>query len=335
MLVQTMTTPAINDLLKKSFIKGSQHTTAGDVRSLFHKETGSWESASKRIYEMDRERFATVKVEGQNSRQRKIAQGYFKDVTRKTISVTRKVTGEAYKALVAHKLSEMAVQTGKDVIDRIELDMANFIGYGTTASHTDMTGFTVDTTTGDGRSLFNTGHTLKNSATTYSNLITGAPSLSEDAMELAEDYFNYNVMDNFGQRISMTPNTIITTRKATMVNRVRRLLGSMSPESIEGVANANAGVTNTYKSAYRHLVVEFDVNTMNVTDASKSFWWMLAALGTNPETSLQAYYCSWQSPMVAPVEIDQDAWVMSYTGRAVYGISALSGRGIALAQATA
>jgi len=334
MLVQTMTTPAVNDLVRKSFIKGAQHATAGDVRKMFHKETGSWESASKRLHEVDRERFASVKVEGQNSKQRRIAQGYYKDVTRKTISVTRKVSGEAYKALSAHKLADMAIKTGKDVVDRIELDMANFIGYGTASSYTDMDGFTVDTTTGDGLSLFNASHTLKNSSTTYSNIVSGAPSLSEDAMEIAEDFFNYSVLDNFGQRLSMKPNTIVTSRKATMVNRVRRLLGSMSPEAIEGTANANSGVMNTYKSAYRHLVVEFDVDALNVTDSNKSFYWYLASLGNDPETSFQAYYVSWQSPMVAPVEIDQDAWVLSYTARACYGISALSGRGICVSQAT-
>lgn len=333
MLVQTMTTPAINDLVKKSFVKGT-HQTAGDVRKVFHKETGSWESASKRIYEFDRERFAGVKLEGQNSKQRRVAQGYYKDVERKTISVTRKVSGEAYKALTAHKLAQYSIQSGKDVVDRIELDMANFIGYGDSASYTDMDGFTVDTTTGDGLSLFNASHTLKNSSTTYSNIVSGAPSLSEDAMEIAEDFFSYSVLDNFGQRLSMKANTIITTRKATMVNRVRRLLGSMSPEAIEGTANANAGVLNTYKAAYRHIVVEFDVTSLNVTNSAKSFYWMLAALGNDPETTFQAWYCSWLSPQVAPVEIDQDAWVLSYTARACYGIAALSGRGICISKAT-
>lgn len=198
-----------------------------------------------------------------------------------------------------------------------------------------MSGHTVDTTTGDGLSLFNNAHTLKFSTTTYSNIISGAPSFSESALEDAEDYFNYNVLDNFGQRMSMSPNTIITSRKATMVNRVRRLLGSMAPESIGGTANANSGVKNTYKAAYTHLVVDFDVDALNVTDSTKSFWWMLAALGSSPESSFQAYYCSWLSPTTAPVEIDQDAWTLNFVGRAVYGIAALSGRGICVSKANA
>jgi hypothetical protein len=333
MLVQSMSMPAIQDLAKKSFVKGLSKP-AGDVRRLFHRETGDWSSAAKRIVEVDRERYASVKAEGQNSKQRRVAQGYTKDVIRKTISVTRKLSGEAVKALEAHGLAKFSMGVGEDVVDRIELDMTNFIGYGVASSYTDMDGVTVDTTTGDGLSLFNALHTLKYTAVTYSNIVTGAPSLSESSLELAQDYFNYNVLDNFGQKVSMNPNTLITTRKATMVNRATRLLKSSSPEKIAGTANANDGVVNTYREAFTHLIVEFDVDAKNITDTSKSFYWMLAALGSDPATSLQAYYVSWMSPTTAPVEIDQDAWVMSQTGRAAYGLGALSGRGICVSQAT-
>lgn len=334
MLVTSMTMPAVQDLAKKSFTKGT-HKPAGDVRRIFHRADGDWSSSSKRIVEVDRERFASVKVEGQKSKQRRVAQGYSKDVIRKTISVNRTLSGEAAKALDAHGLGKFSMSVGADVVDRIELDMANFIGYGNAASYTDMDGFIVDTTTGDGLSLYNALHTLKNSAGTYSNIITGAPSFSESSLEDAEDYFNYNVLDNFGQRYTMNPNTIITSRKASMVNRVRRLLNSTAAPTVGGTANANSAITNVNKDAYTHIVVDFDVDAKNVTNSAKSFWWMLAALGSDPDMSFQAYYCSWMSPMTAPVEIDQDAWVLSQTGRAAYGIAAVSGRGICVSLATA
>lgn len=333
MLVSTMTIPATNDLIQKAFVKES-FREAGDVRRIFHKETGDWSSQDKRIQEVDRERFAERKVEGQSSVQRGVSQGYFKDIRRNTISVTRLVSGEAYKALTAHKLAQYATQTSADVIDKIELDMRNFLGYGTSTSYTDNGGFTVDTTVGDGLALFSTVHTLKNSATTYSNILSGAPAFSESALESAEDYFSYNVLDNNGQRITMKPNTIITSEKATMKNRVARTFGSMSPEAIEGTANANSGVQNTYKNKYKHLVVEFDITALNVSDSTKSFNWYLAALGGMPETSFQAYYVSWLSPQVAPAEINQDKWTLSYTARAAYGIGAVSGKGILISQAT-
>lgn len=328
-----MKTPAVNDLIMKSFVK-EVHRDASDVRKVFHKKTAEWTSKFKRIQEVDRERFAEEKVEGQKSAQRGISEGYYKEIRRKTISVTRIVSGENYKALTAHDLAQYATSTATDVVDKIELDMRNFIGYGDSASYTDNGGFTIDTTVGDGNPVFHTAHTLKNSSTTYSNILSGAPSFSESSMDSAVDYFTYNVRDNNGQRIKMKPNTIITTSKAVMMNRVARLLGSMSPEAIEGTANANAGVKNTYKGKYQHLVVDFDVTALDEPDTTKSYYWLLAALGGMPETSFQAYYISWLSPQVAPAEIDQDAWTLSYTGRACYGIGAVSGKGALLVKAT-
>jgi len=327
-----MAVPAVQDLIKKSFVKEVMRP-GGDVRQIFHKETGDWSVDRKRVQEMDRERFAEQKVQGETSVQKGVAEGYYKEIIRKTISVTRLVSGEAYKALTAHKLAEYATSTASDVVGKIELDMRNFIGkIGT--SFVDNGGFTINTTTGDGQDVFDTGHTLKNSSTTYSNILSGAPSFSETALESAEDFFSYNVMDNYGMRIKMKPNTIITSPAATMVNRVARLLGSSSPEAIEGTGNSNAGVKNTYKGKYKHLVVDFDVTALDVADSTLKFFWYLAALGGMPETSFQAYYVSWLSPMVATPEINQDKWILSYTGRAAYGIGAVSGKGILVSQAT-
>lgn len=329
-----MTVPAIQDLIKKSFMTSVAREAAA-VRQVFHKDTGDWTVSVKRVQEVDRERFAEQKAEGQASAQRGIAQGYYKDIARKTVSVTRVVSGEAYQALKAHKLAEYAMNSGNDVVDKIELDMRNFLGYATGAtSYVDNGGYTIDLTVGDGLSLFSSSHTLKYSATTYSNILSGNPVLTNAGLEAAEDFFAYNVMDNFGQRLSMKPNTIITSEKAIMKNRVARILRSDAPESIAGTANANSGVFNTYKNKYRHLVVEFDVTSTNATNSNLSFYWFLASLGGSEETSLQAWYISWMSPMVAAAEVNQDKWTLSYTARACYGIGAVSGKGIVVSKAT-
>jgi hypothetical protein len=329
-----MTLPAIQDLVKKSFVKET-HKSGGDVRMLFMPKNGSWESSSIRIHEVDRERFAEQKVEGQKSAQRGVSQGYYKDISRKTISITRKTSGEASNALTAHDLAVWAQSVAKDVVDKIELDMRNFLGYATGAtSYVDNGGFTIDLTVGDGFSVFHTAHTLKQTSTTYSNILSGNPSLSESSMESAEDYFNYNVMDNYGQRVEMKPTHIITANKATMKNRVARLLRSSAPESIEGTGNDNPGIKNTYQDKFKHLVIEFDVNSLNATDSTKSFYWFLAALVGLPEERFQAYYVRWLRPTVAPAEVDQDAWVVSATARACYGLGAVSGKGILAIKAT-
>lgn len=336
-LISTYTTSALQDLIKKSFmaqVYGSPMDA--DVRQLFIKDTQDWTQSLKRIMEIDRQRFAEQKMEGQASAQRGIGQGYYKDISRKTISITRKVSGEEYQALEAHKLSQYAMDTAKDVIDKIQLDMRNFIGYATAGtSYVDNGGFTIDLTMGDGLSLFSTVHTLKYSSTTYSNIISGAPSLSNTSLETAEDFFSYNVLDNYGQRMSMKANTLVISKKAIMQNRAKRIFGSNAPESIAGTANANAGVENTYKNKYTILTVEFDVDAFNVTNSALSYYWFLACLGGAPEDSLQLYYISWMSPMVAPAEIDQDKWLLSYTGRAAYGLGGVSGRGMTVAKATA
>ncbi len=334
MLISTMTTPAVQDLVKKSFVQGAKKD-AGAIRKVFHPENQDWSTKYKRIQEFDRERLAEQKLEGQASAQRGVAEGYNKQMTRKTISITRKVSGEEYLALKAHDLAENVTGVAEDIVDKIELDMRNFIGIGTGSSYTDNGGFTVDTTVGDSLSLFNSTHTLKNSSTTYSNILSGAPAFSESAMESAEDYFAYNITDNYGKRQTIKPNTIITADKATMKNRVIRLLKSIAPESIEGSSNSNSGVKNTYGDKYQHLVVEFDVTALDVTDSTKSFNWYLASLGGSPRKSFQAYYVKWLSPMVAPAEVNQDAWTLSYTARSAYAIGAVSGKGILLVQATA
>ncbi len=334
MLISTMSTPAVQDLVRKSFIQGAKKD-AGAIRKVFHPDSQTWDTKYKRIQEFDRERLAEQKLEGQASAQRGVAEGYNKQLTRKTISITRKVSGEEFLALKAHKLAENVTGVAEDIIDKIELDMRNFIGIGTSSSYTDNGGFTVDTTVGDGLSLFNSTHTLKNSTVTYSNILSGAPAFSESAMESAEDYFAYNITDNYGKRQTIKPNTIITADKATMKNRVIRLLKSISPEKIEGTANSNANVKNTYGDKYQHLVVEFDVTALDITDSSKSFNWYLASLGGSPRKSFQAYYIKWLSPMVAPAEHDQDKWTMSFTARSAYAIGAVTGKGILLVQATA
>lgn len=326
--------PGTQDLIRKSF-QTSTYATGGDVRRIFHKVDGDWISNLHMIKEVDRDRFAEQKTEGGLSAQKGIAEGYFKQIQRKTISIKRVITGEEYKALTAYGLTQKAMNTGTDIVDKIELDMRNFLGYATVGtSYTDNGGFPVDLLVGDGLSMFSTVHTLKYSATTYTNILSGAPALSENSLASAEDFFNYNVLDNFGQRITMNANTIITSKKMVMQNRVSRILRGTSTATIEGSANANAGVTNVNKDRYEHLVVEFDVNAFNVTDSSKSYYWFLAALGGDPETSLQAYYVSWLSPMVAPADIDQDRWTMSFVARAAYGIGAVSGKGILVSKAT-
>lgn len=333
MLVSTMSIPEIQTLQKKSFLQETQRPPS-TARLLFHKGTSDFSVDRVRVQEMDVEKLAEQKVEGQPSAKRGMGQGYSKEIIRKTISVEREVTGEAYLALEAHKLAGMVKRTTADVLDKIELDMRNFIGMGTGSSFTDNAGFTIDTTTGDGLSLFNTAHTLKLSSVTCSNLLSGGPSIADDSLEEAEDHFAYNIRDNYGMPIKMVPTHIIHTRKASVMNRVARLLGSQSPETVQGDENVNSGLLNVYRGKYKSLVVDFDVDVFDLPDTTKSYWWMLACLGGPVEESFQGHYISWLSPSQAPMEVDQSKWILSWVSRACYGIGAASWKGILLSAAT-
>jgi hypothetical protein len=155
-------------------------------------------------------------------------------------------------------------------------------------------------------------------------------------LEDAEDYFEYNIYDNYGQNVEMSADTIITSRKAIMVNRVARLFGSSSPDTIDDgtVDIYNSGVKNVYQNKFTHVQIRFDVDSNNKTNSNYSYYWFLASLNGMPEERFQAYYVSWMSPMVAPAEVNQDKWVLSYTARSAYGIGAVSGKGILVSKAT-
>lgn len=335
-LATTMSLPEIQDLTRKTFQVRISKPTTDAVKMFFLKDSSDWSVHRKRVTEVDKTQIAEQKVEGASSAKRRMTIGYSKEIKRKTISITREVTGEAFKALTAHGLARHATNVADDIQLKIELDMRNFIGMATADSYVDNGGFTIDCTTSDGLSAWHAAHTLKYSATTYPTIISGAPALSDVPLETGEDYFTYSVRDNHGLPLrTMKATHLITTSKARMRNRVQRLFGSMSPASIEGTANTNSGVMNTYKNRLTHIEIDFDVDVNGFPDSAKSFHWILASLTGSPETSVEAYYISWGSPEIAPTEFDQDKFRMSNTARAFYGIGAVNFKGACISLATA
>ncbi len=335
--ITTMSVPELQDLIKKTFVQNTANREMGDISKLYRKETVGWEVNQKRFDELDREKFAERKGELQASAVRGYSKGYSKTVERYTVSVERVLSGEAYKNVTALGLAEWATAVVNDVYDKIDLDMRNFLGYSTgAASYVDNGGYTVDLTTGDGLAVFNAAHTLKFSSTTYSNIVSGAPAFSAQALDQAYDFFSYNVYDNNGKRMSMKPNTVITSKKPAMMHRVKRILNSQSQEKVEGTTNANSGVMNTYSSLnLEHLAIEFDVDQYDNTNTNLSYYWFLACLGGDMASSLQFIFASWGSPEAGKVEVDESKFYLSWVARAFCGIAALSGRGIVVSKATA
>jgi len=327
MLITTLRTPELQDLIKKSFVKGV-FTTPGDVRKIFIKVNGDNSTKFKRIDEVDSERFAKTKPEAAPANESKFGIGYHKVIQRKTIADRVALSYEELDALTAHQLKNDVMNVGYRLKEKIELDMAHIFTFGQSASYTDNGGYTVDTTTGDGLPIFSTAHTLKFSTKTYSNILAGNPSLSFDSLVAAQAHIRNNSFNNFGHALKYNANTIITTSDPVMVNRVARILQSSSVDIVEGTQNANAGIINPLRGRYKHYIVDFDVDAEGMPDTSKSYWWFLAATDGMPGERFQAYYVSWKSPTVYTPDSDKRRLIMGITGEARYGIGVVSGRGI-------
>lgn len=330
---------AVRDLVIKSFLTPNPRQF-GDERQLFipRSPKGGIASETEKVTEMDRQRFAaTQKVQGQASAQAGIAEGYSKVIYRKTVSIERVLSGEAVLGLEDKGLASWAMETRSDIEDKILLDMRNFLAYaaGSAASYTDNGGFTIDVTTADGVQAFHTTHTLKYSASTYNNVVTGAPALSEVALDTAADFFTYNRLDNYGKPLANPGKlTIVTSNKAVMKNRVARIVGSMSPEAIEGQANANGNIKNVNNGRWDHISVDFDQDANGNWDSAKSFYWYIAALQGAEADRLQWYYVRWMSPMAAPTVTKESEWIIANVARAMYGIGAASAKGACVSKAT-
>jgi hypothetical protein len=332
---------AVRDLVVKSFMTPNARSY-GDERKLFIPKSpkGGIAAEVDKVTEMDRQRFAaTQKVQGQASAQAGIAEGYSKVIYRKTVSIERVLSGEAVLGLEDKGLASWAMDTRADIEDKILLDMRNFLIYaaGSATTYTDNGGFSIDVTTADGLQAFHASHTLKYSATTYSNIVSGAPSLSDAAnLDTAADFFTYNRLDNYGKPLANPGKlTIITSNKAVMKNRVARHVTSMSPESIEGTANANGNVKNVNNGRFDHIAVDFDQDANGNWDATKSFYWFLAALNGSEADRLQWYYIRWMSPMAAPTVTKESEWTIANVARAMYGLGAASAKGACVSKATA
>jgi hypothetical protein len=207
---------------------------------------------------------------------------------------------------------------------RMDLDLSHRITFGTSSSYTDMDGIYRDITTGDGKSLFNTAHTLKGSSTTYRNRLAGNPQLSRGALEAMEKLAVEETYNQFGEKMTVNYDILWTTDDPATVNTAREYLNS--------VANPDAsheGVTNVYQQKYRHVVlprVATDVN--GAVDSSKRKYWGIAS-----SMITSAYLGVWEEPHMIPPssgnngeDPQTDDW--EFRLRAGYGITVVDGKWI-------
>jgi len=237
--------------------------------------------------------YASTKVEGGNVTLTTVQQGYYKDTTAVTYDKAVSITIEMR---TYDKTDEY--RNAVDFItgvypNREDLNLSMFFSFGTATTYVDQDGNTVDISTGDGLSLWNTAHTLTGSTTTYRNRLANNPQFSEGALENMEDLARTEIYNNLGEQMTVEFDVLWTTDKPQLVNAARRLL-----QATAQVSAPNAGVPNVYKAKYDHKVLRrADMSAAGVKDSTKANYWGLAS--TRQSTFFHDVYMAPQMRMPA------------------------------------
>lgn len=326
--MNTISLPDFTDLVEREFALTQKALTPA-AKQLFITDNIPLNTGAQRLYEeVDRDLYASVKLEGQNAALARTGTGYsitmvFKRYA-KEISITwemRNLNKDAEVVSEMHSLTDY-------IANRQDLDLSLRLTNAAATSYVDQDGLTVSTVCGDGLSLANAAHTLAFSATTYTNIVPGNPGFSQGAYELALDLTTTNIYNNFGQPIDMMFNRIFCTRNAATQRTIRQLL-----ESMADITSVQSGIKNIYQNADKTMVVlpNFARDARGLDDSTKKRWWGMAACGQDRK-GWNAFLGIWEpTHLVTPApgnngeNVHNDNW--TYGVRGAYNIVTLSGRG--------
>lgn len=329
----TFTQKEIYNLVEKYFIDFKQSYPM-DAKPLFaYRSVPMQNGVIKRFDEKDFSTFAEVKPEGSPSKRAKYGIGYHKDVILKRIALELTLTYEAIQFNHWDDVKAIGVELGKTAPQRINLDQTHFaITFSQGTSYVDMSGFTVDTTTGDGLSLANAAHTLAFSPITYTNILPGAPAFSKSALISAETIARNNTLDNYGIPKNYTWTHIWCSGAPNNKENILQFLRSISDNT-----QANPNVENTYRNRYKMLVLEqLDTDVFGQRDSTKSNWWGIGAFEGDVTSGKRNsfIYAEWEAPHMKPAPTtdnnanDFSRDIQKYGVRAGYNVCAVNGMGI-------
>lgn len=292
---------------------------------LFKVESVPGNTGNIRQYtEIDLNRYAKKKGEGDQAKRAKVQQGYSKNLQSYRIAADIGIT---YEMRTQNKYSDVInrlTNLAKQGAERMELDMTHRITFGASTSYTDMDGDTVDTTVGDTYQLFYTAHTVKGASTTYRNILANNPQLSRGALEAMEKQIVENSVNQFGEKIRMNFDTLITTDDPNTINTANEYLKSVaSPDGI------NSGVLNVYKGKYKHVMLPLLATDANgLVDSTKAKYWGLVST-----EATSAHALIWEEPRLkTPTEgsngeeFSTDDW--NFGVRGGFGLAILNGQWI-------
>lgn len=218
--------------------------------------------------------YARKKGESDQSARAKVQQGYSKTATLKRIASDIGISYEMRTQGKYYEIKQRLTNLGQLAPNRMDLDLAHRITFGTSTSYTDMDGETVDTTIGDTLALFSTAHTLRGSATTFRNRLANSPQLSRGALEAMETMRVVNTFNQFGEKVATNDDILWTTDDPNLVNTAKELLRATASLT----SGINSQVPNVYENKYKLLTlprVATDANGAN--DSTKAKYWGLAS----------------------------------------------------------
>ncbi len=330
--VATYTQNEIYNLVKKSFQDYMQMYPA-DAKPLFIYDPAPANSGIiHRYMQKDFTTYAQVKPEGQATKRAKKGIGYHKDIVLKRIGLEISLTWEAVRFSQWDDVRDIGTQLGKTVPQRINLDMTQFaITFAQGTSYTDMSGYTVDTTTGDGNPIAFGAHTLAFVATTYNNICPGGLQFSKSALIANEIIGRNNTLNNYGIPSMKRFSHIFSSGDSEVKYNIAQFLRSITDNT-----QANPSVINPLNNRYQHIILEqLDTTVFGLRDTTKSKWWGIAALdGRDASMRVPFFYREWEAPHMKPAPTEDNNAndfsrdIMLYGARAGYGLAALDGTGI-------
>lgn len=277
--INTNSLPQLTDLVTYTFQEALEPLNQTMRRSGFVIEepmalhTGEFKNFTENI---DRNQYAGVRPEGGVAPESKVQFGYQKIAQIYTLADQISITRIMRDAGKDQDIIRRLVNLAQMIPNTIDLDLAHNLTFAWDSSYIRTAGYTtttVDVTVGDGFPLIYPAHTLTGSPTTYSNQIPGNPSFSKGALEAAENLFVTQTFDNFGIKMLMDPDCIITTDDPNTINQVRELMFATA-----NVDSSNAGTFNVYHDKYTHVIVSrLATDGSGAIDTSKKGYWFLAS----------------------------------------------------------
>lgn len=268
----TILTTNFNDLVKNALV-------------MWREEYDSVPQAARQLYDIvpnenltsehshiDSPGFARRAAEGQDFAVGSPRQGYTLNLTKSRIALSEAVTWAMRKYDKYREIEKKIRGLGLSTAQRIELDLTHMFTFGLQgATYVNMDGETVNTTTGDGLSIFNNSHTITGSSTVVDNL-NGTAAFNRTNLEAAERLFK-NMVNMNDVKVVPKPDTIITGDDPAVVNVVKEFMKSVdAPDTSERA-------TNVYKTKYTHIELPFLATTnLGAPTTTGAYYWMLADL---------------------------------------------------------